>query len=267
MQAITNARNRFVEIEESSKPTSAAAPGVNLAEFLRKVERSKQQILKAIDDDLRKRVQFPVNLRDPKVSMTREGVRDLRALLDGLKNEVTNQVWKSDPLATAEGLLKRWDGYAPILNLLVTSNGTPRNWKISFIRPQQDTEDYKIISVYRYVQVIMSEASPFTELTHFDAGSTNLIGKGNVDRGIKIRFKTSYDAPDAAAVPPPVENRDWGLIRLIHANEKGRTEDGHGWRIRIPLTYPKLNMNGGAEFMIELESDEPLPKFEDWLKQ
>ena len=237
----------------------------DLVDFRNKVEVLKEKILKALNQDLLRRPKFPVALKaNPADSMTLDEVKALRVLVDGVTKELNNPIWQSERPAPLEALKKTCERYTSVIGLLVKEDGSPTDWEISFVGPKRGTDDYTIITIYTALQLSIGPTISVPNLTTVEAGTINPLGKGGVDRAVKILFKK---LPEDTSGLLAVDKRDWGLLRLIHDNRNERLQDGSAWRIRIKLEDEKQHLSGYAVFEARpLNMKQTLPQFEDWLK-
>jgi hypothetical protein len=267
LDAVTNARTWFERVERDAaagKGIGSQAP--NLAGMGGLIGQSKQDVLRAIDTSVHGKLGFPVLLSgDPKRPMRLQDLSDLRGLLAGLGRDLEQPVWKSDTSGSVGALQQNCERYAPLVSLFAKDDGSPAEWEILFVGSRQGTDEYRIVSVYRYAQVSLAGTKTLPDLSGVEAGKAESAGKGSVDRGVTISFQKSDTATDSATTP--VKLAPWGLPWLIRDNKDGRLEDGSGWRVRVRLVDQQQNLSGDAVFEVRpVNATQPLPKYEAWSK-
>jgi hypothetical protein len=261
---LATCRALFEKIDHDSASTNAPVnQQANLATLRKVVNDSKKKLLLGIDRHLKAVVKFPVLLtRASDEPMSLQQLKDLRLVLDDLKTELQNPMWKSDSSGSIDILQKSCSRYASIVTLLTREDGKPAEWEIRFVGTKAGSDERQIVGYFRQVSVSLEETKSEPDLSRIFAPDTVSLGKGRIDRGLAISFKKNENA--APVGPKPFA--DWGLLRLICEAKAHRSEDGLAWRIPIQLKHPETNKGGDAVFEVRPVSESPklLPKSEDW---
>jgi IcmF-related N-terminal domain len=259
---VTNVHSWFERVQADVAAGQGVIPDDKLAEVRAQLRSAREGALTGIQNDLKRTIGFPVVLNSKK-SMTVEDLRKTGSLLEGLSHEWQSPIWSSQS-DVFPSLQRDGERYASVASSLVTEDGSPARWEIWFVAPDQtNTKDTDIIRIFRAVQVSFgSSSSDWVDLTRASGPAVHLAD-GTVDNGIRIAFRRLQN--DASSESAKVDDKDWGMVRLIQGPEYSaeRRDSGVTWRFQVKLE--DQGVSGNVTFEARLKK--PLPTLSDWPKQ
>lgn len=266
--ALTNATQTLLAVAGDLAPEVCSRLGAQQAAKLESVralvDSSKHNMLDQFSIYLKTILGFPVLLDSPNL-MKIEDLADARRLLDGMEKVLAHEIWQSSNNTALTTLRANSKGASEVMNSLVTKDGVPAEWQLSFVPPTEtdSEEDRVIITVFRAAFVSSGATkSSLPDLSRADPNDTNscALGKVAANAGLTISFRLLPDDPGSER--QELSLPDWALVRLIQNDKAKPLGDPTKWRFKIPLSNGK---NKGA-VTFEARLEQPLPKKEAWLK-
>jgi hypothetical protein len=254
---VVNARTWFERVQNDLNSGEDVVSADKLGLIKQDWKASRDKTLKAIQNDLRRSIGFPVVI-DSQRSMTLSDLRNAGLLLEGLFQEWQSPVWSSDSSSFAAAQ-SDCQHYSSVMNSLA-ANGSPATWEIWFVKPDPANDnDMSVIQAFRAIQVGSSQ-SEWKDLTRVTQPSVQLF-EGTMDHGVRIAFRRLENDPSSEL--EKANAGDWGMIRLIQKFNAERRDDGTTWRIK--LNFAPENVSGNV--LLELKIKKPLPTLTDWPRQ
>jgi hypothetical protein len=261
MRDVTNARTWFAKIEKDLVAKDAVAQDQQdkLSVIPAALTAAKKGTLASINNGILGAVGFPV-VRAATKDMNREDLKTLKFLLEGLRSELEEPVWRSDVSGAEDSLLKNRDRYARVVSALGKDEGSPAEWELWFVPADSShPDDGNVLNSWRQIQVTVGAvASDWTELPGIN--TPTLLGKGPVDQSLRISFRKIGGDKDSVQ---KLDYARWGMPRTVCKFPAGRSEDGMTWKFQISLVHVVTGKAGNVT--VEVRAAKPLPKIEeDW---
>ena len=271
--SVTNARLLFDKVDKDLRAADKLGDqAAKMSEVKNALASARQNAVRnyaaCASRNLRAQLKFPVLLDAPE-TVDEGDLKAIRQALGGLAAELADPVWTAFP--GSEEILAPLRTFANacthLVNTLMTGDAMSEV-SLQFTPlgdASNDPNPFK--GQLRYVRVFANRTGKFDkdlDLSQRSKGDDPLLIKLPVNSGLKLEF---YSDVDRATKTATMEVMDWALPRLI---QEGRAERVEGrptdWKLK--LTVP---VNGSSQtleaFSIRLNSNNPLPRKEDWPKK
>jgi hypothetical protein len=257
---VVGARNLFTNVASDLQGCDAGQKA-QVEPLQKALADSRDNALRNMKADLSNKVGFPVSLKSTR-SMKLQEVSALRQLLDGLKNELSLPIWKSE---NNEPLKRTCDDYFPIISMFVTESGAPAEWELFYVPPESGSPDFNIIADYLVLETaIGTQTNSQPNLSKFKANELVLLVKEGADKGIVLRHKKHDNSPASETVE--VQKPAWWLAQMMRDSAGPLAVQPSGaWRFKEALRDADQKVEGFVTFEARpVNAKLVLPKLEDW---
>lgn len=261
---VTNSRSLFVRVQRDLIAGKQLGDGEARLGAVRKLlEESRSAVLSATASYVKGIIGFPVKFDASAPAMNLDGLKELSALLAGLSEELAHPIWQADTSPALKSLQSDSARYATIVASLVNADGSPVEWELFFVPPEENNDDHTIIKVFPYAQVTLGTTKSVWKPIANDRNPIS-FGKTPINLPLEIAFRKFVDPSDKSEMTVLKSVPDWGLLRVVSAGNVERRDDGRTWRFKVKLEDKSQSLSGNAGFEARLATPRGLPAVKDW---
>jgi hypothetical protein len=254
-QYLTNTRTFLSSVTTDLSATNKLAieDQVKLIELPAAADRARSVIMDTVGRIFRGKQAFPIRLGADSnaAAMKIEDLALMRVLADVVRSEMRNPVWGQ----AADPLLRDCDRVAPVLNMLLTTNGLPTQWDLIFIPPAPNSSDSVAPAVFR----VLDGSGQIWDLSRVDSANTTPFASLASNGDLNLFFKKHQQ--DTTGFKWGF--RDWWLARVMVSGWKDESR-GESWRFKVSV-QDGTNFLGNLTFEARpKQAGMVFPKLADW---